>query len=144
MVATAAIAPLFPVSSPQPNSRGKTGGGIKGVPSSVDVHRIKTKSVNRGMQVKANAQALQRLVEREGDVVQVDTWVASSGKHGMHHDWLLRDSKADEILTRASRITIVDVAESLAPYNIYIAFNHCLVGLYTRSLEQVQLNSQDW
>nr|GEV56137.1 chloroplast acyl-acylcarrier protein thioesterase B [Tanacetum cinerariifolium] len=40
---------------------GKTGGGIKGVPSSVDVHGIKTKSVNGGMQVKANAQALQRL-----------------------------------------------------------------------------------
>ncbi|GKB87466.1 reverse transcriptase domain-containing protein [Tanacetum coccineum] len=38
-----------------------------------------------------------------GDVVQVDTWVASSGKHGMRHDWLLRDSKVGEILTRASR-----------------------------------------
>nr|GEX01338.1 acyl-ACP thioesterase [Tanacetum cinerariifolium] len=89
MVATAAIASLFLVSSPQPNSGGKTGGGIKGVPSSVDVHGIKRKSVNGGMQVKENAQALY--------------WVASSGKHGMHRDWLLRDSKAREILTRASR-----------------------------------------
>nr|GEX15564.1 acyl-ACP thioesterase [Tanacetum cinerariifolium] len=61
MVAIAAIASLFPVSSPQTNSRGKTGGGIKGVPSSVDVHGIKTKSVNGGIQAKANAQALQRL-----------------------------------------------------------------------------------
>ena len=38
-----------------------------------------------------------------GDVVQVDTWVAPSGKHGMRRDWLLRDSKTGEILTRASR-----------------------------------------
>uniref|UniRef100_A0A6L2LKL4 Acyl-[acyl-carrier-protein] hydrolase n=1 Tax=Tanacetum cinerariifolium TaxID=118510 RepID=A0A6L2LKL4_TANCI len=97
MVATTVIASLFLVSSPQPNSGGKTGGGIKGVPSSVDVHQIKTKFVNGGMQVKENAQALQR-----GDVVQVDTCVSSYGKHGMHRDWILRDSKAGEILTRAS------------------------------------------
>nr|GEU56720.1 acyl-ACP thioesterase [Tanacetum cinerariifolium] len=60
MVATAATASLLLVSSLQPNTGGKTGGGIKGVPSSVDVRRIKTKSVNGGMQIKANAHALQR------------------------------------------------------------------------------------
>lgn len=251
MVATAATASLFPVSSPQPNSGGKTGGSIKGVPSSVDVRGIKSKSVNGGMQVKANAQApaevngtrvrsvngvktddsfashaprtfinqlpdwsmllaaittiflaaekqwmmlewktkrpdmladldpfglgrivqdglvfrqnfsirsyeigadrtasietlmnhlqetalnhvkcagllgdgfgstpemskknlfwvvtkMQVMIDRYptwGDVVQVDTWVAPSGKHGMRRDWLLRDSKTGEILTRAS------------------------------------------
>ncbi|XP_076950736.1 palmitoyl-acyl carrier protein thioesterase, chloroplastic-like [Bidens hawaiensis] len=37
-----------------------------------------------------------------GDVVQVDTWVAQSGKNGMRRDWLLRDCKSGEILTRAS------------------------------------------
>ncbi|KAD5317724.1 hypothetical protein R6Q59_033053 [Mikania micrantha] len=37
-----------------------------------------------------------------GDVVQVDTWVASSGKNGMRRDWLLRDCKTGEILTKAS------------------------------------------
>ncbi|KAI3513769.1 hypothetical protein L1887_11916 [Cichorium endivia] len=37
-----------------------------------------------------------------GDVVQVDTWVARSGKNGMRRDWLLRDCKTGEILTRAS------------------------------------------
>lgn len=36
-----------------------------------------------------------------GDVVQVDTWVAPSGKNGMRRDWLLRDNTG-EILTRAS------------------------------------------
>lgn len=38
-----------------------------------------------------------------GDVVQVETWVSASGKNGMRRDWLLRDSKTGEILTRASR-----------------------------------------
>ncbi|KAL8149261.1 hypothetical protein AgCh_006314 [Apium graveolens] len=37
-----------------------------------------------------------------GDVVQVDTWVAPSGKNGMRRDWLLRDYNTGEILTRAS------------------------------------------
>ncbi|WOG92605.1 hypothetical protein DCAR_0311878 [Daucus carota subsp. sativus] len=37
-----------------------------------------------------------------GDVVQVDTWVAPSGKNGMRRDWLLRDYNTGEILTRAT------------------------------------------
>lgn len=37
-----------------------------------------------------------------GDVVQVDTWVAASGKNGMRRDWMIRDCKTGEILTRAS------------------------------------------
>lgn len=38
-----------------------------------------------------------------GDVVQVDTWVCASGKNGMRRDWLVRDCKTGETLTRASR-----------------------------------------
>lgn len=38
-----------------------------------------------------------------GDVVQVDTWVSASGKNGMRRDWLVRDCKTGQILTRASR-----------------------------------------
>ncbi|XP_071737239.1 palmitoyl-acyl carrier protein thioesterase, chloroplastic-like [Rutidosis leptorrhynchoides] len=48
---------------------------------------------------------MQVLVERYptwGDVVQVDTWVAPSGKNGMRRDWLICDCKTGEILTRAS------------------------------------------
>ncbi|XP_071697500.1 palmitoyl-acyl carrier protein thioesterase, chloroplastic-like [Rutidosis leptorrhynchoides] len=252
MVATAATASLFPVSSPKPNSGSKTSGNLGGGPCSVDVRGIKSKDVNSGfMQVKANAQApadvngsrvrvmngvktddnlnsnaprtfinqlpdwsmllaaittiflaaekqwmmlewktkrpdmladldpfglgrivqdglvfrqnfsirsyeigadriasietlmnhlqetalnhvksaglmgdgfgstpemakrnliwvvtkMQVIVDRYptwGDVVQVDTWVAPSGKHGMRRDWLLRDYKTGEVLTRAS------------------------------------------
>lgn len=39
-----------------------------------------------------------------GDVVQVDTWVAASGKNGMRRDWILRDYNTGEVLTRASRL----------------------------------------
>ncbi|XP_061336717.1 palmitoyl-acyl carrier protein thioesterase, chloroplastic-like [Gastrolobium bilobum] len=42
-----------------------------------------------------------------GDVVQVDTWVSESGKNGMRRDWLLRDIKTDEILTRASSVWVM-------------------------------------
>ncbi|KAI3768990.1 hypothetical protein L6452_00086 [Arctium lappa] len=61
MVATAS---LFPVSSPQPDFGAKNsvnhGGGL----GTVDVRGIKTKSgSSRSLQVKANAQALQRIVD---------------------------------------------------------------------------------
>nr|XP_043620400.1 palmitoyl-acyl carrier protein thioesterase, chloroplastic-like [Erigeron canadensis]XP_043620402.1 palmitoyl-acyl carrier protein thioesterase, chloroplastic-like [Erigeron canadensis] len=48
---------------------------------------------------------MQVIIERYptwGDVVQVDTWSARSGKHGMRRDWLLRNCKTGEVLTRAS------------------------------------------
>lgn len=42
-----------------------------------------------------------------GDVVQVDTWVSSSGKNGMRRDWLLRDCSTGEVLTRASSVWVM-------------------------------------
>ncbi|KAI5680620.1 hypothetical protein M9H77_01847 [Catharanthus roseus] len=53
---------------------------------------------------------MQVLVDRYptwGDVVQVDTWVAASGKNGMRRDWLVRDSQTGEILTRATSIWVM-------------------------------------
>ncbi|KAM0037134.1 putative oleoyl-[acyl-carrier-protein] hydrolase [Helianthus debilis subsp. tardiflorus] len=57
---------------------------------------------------------MQVLVDRYptwGDVVQVDTWVAASGKNGMRRDWLIRDCKTGEILTRASRLFDTDIGK---------------------------------
>ncbi|CAA0808797.1 Palmitoyl-acyl carrier protein thioesterase-chloroplastic [Striga hermonthica] len=53
---------------------------------------------------------MQVLVDRYptwGDVVQVDTWVAASGKNGMRRDWLVRDSRTGDILTRASSLWVM-------------------------------------
>ncbi|KAJ9168406.1 hypothetical protein P3X46_019934 [Hevea brasiliensis] len=53
---------------------------------------------------------MQVLVDRYptwGDVVQVDTWVSASGKNGMRRDWLVRDSKTGETLTRASSVWVM-------------------------------------
>ncbi|KAG4390629.1 hypothetical protein AAZX31_05G012000 [Glycine max] len=53
---------------------------------------------------------MQVVVERYptwGDIVQVDTWVSGSGKNGMRRDWLLRDCKTGEILTRASSVWVM-------------------------------------
>ncbi|KAH9570165.1 hypothetical protein CY35_02G027000 [Sphagnum magellanicum] len=37
-----------------------------------------------------------------GDVVEVDTWVAASGKNGMRRDWLVRNYKTGQIISRAT------------------------------------------
>ncbi|XP_058727623.1 palmitoyl-acyl carrier protein thioesterase, chloroplastic-like [Vicia villosa] len=42
-----------------------------------------------------------------GDVVQVDTWVSASGKNGMRRDWLVRDTKTGEVMTRASSVWVM-------------------------------------
>ncbi|KAA8535014.1 hypothetical protein F0562_030017 [Nyssa sinensis] len=64
-----------------------------------------------------------------GDVVQVDTQVAQSGKNGMRRDWLVRDYKTGDILTRASSVWVMmnketrrlskmpdEVREEIGPY----------------------------
>ncbi|XP_071910952.1 palmitoyl-acyl carrier protein thioesterase, chloroplastic isoform X2 [Coffea arabica] len=53
---------------------------------------------------------MQVLVDRYptwGDVVQVDTWVAASGKNGMRRDWLVRDCKTGDVITRASSLWVM-------------------------------------
>ncbi|CAL5443126.1 unnamed protein product [Camellia sinensis] len=42
-----------------------------------------------------------------GDVVQVDTWVVASGKNGMRCDWLVRDGRTGDILTRAFSVWVM-------------------------------------
>jgi len=42
-----------------------------------------------------------------GDVVQVDTWVAPSGKNGVRRDWVVRDWKTGGVLTRASSVLVM-------------------------------------
>ncbi|XP_028099958.1 oleoyl-acyl carrier protein thioesterase 2, chloroplastic-like isoform X2 [Camellia sinensis] len=39
-----------------------------------------------------------------GNVVQVNSWVATSGKNGMWGDWIVHDCKTGDILTRASSV----------------------------------------
>ncbi|CAL5400341.1 unnamed protein product [Camellia sinensis] len=42
-----------------------------------------------------------------GDVVQVNSWVAASGKNGMRRDWIVHDCKTGDILTRASSVWVM-------------------------------------
>ncbi|PKA63436.1 Palmitoyl-acyl carrier protein thioesterase, chloroplastic [Apostasia shenzhenica] len=53
---------------------------------------------------------MQVLVEKYpswGDVVQVDTWVGSSGKNGMRRDWHVIDCKTGETLVRAKSVWVL-------------------------------------
>jgi fatty acyl-ACP thioesterase B len=38
-----------------------------------------------------------------GDVVEIDTWVASSGKNGMRRDWIIRDRNTKNMIAGATR-----------------------------------------
>lgn len=38
-----------------------------------------------------------------GDVVEIDTWVDATGKNGMRRDWIIRDYRTQEIITKATR-----------------------------------------
>lgn len=38
-----------------------------------------------------------------GDVVEIDTWVDASGKNAMRRDWIIRDYRTQDIITRATR-----------------------------------------
>ncbi|KAH9317576.1 hypothetical protein KI387_019345, partial [Taxus chinensis] len=47
-----------------------------------------------------------------GDVVEIDTWIASSGKNGMRRDWLVRDCKTGCTLARATSTWVMMNKES--------------------------------
>ncbi|XP_040985653.1 palmitoyl-acyl carrier protein thioesterase, chloroplastic-like [Juglans microcarpa x Juglans regia] len=42
-----------------------------------------------------------------GDVVEIDTWVDATGKNGMRRDWIIRDYKTQEIITRATSTWVI-------------------------------------
>lgn len=37
-----------------------------------------------------------------GEVLEIETWVGSSGKNGMRRDWLIRGRSSGEVLVRAT------------------------------------------
>ncbi|CAN6456296.1 unnamed protein product [Victoria cruziana] len=42
-----------------------------------------------------------------GDIVEVDTWVGSSGKNGMRRDWCVRDCNTRETVARATSVWVM-------------------------------------
>ncbi|PIN23592.1 Oleoyl-[acyl-carrier-protein] hydrolase [Handroanthus impetiginosus] len=42
-----------------------------------------------------------------GDVVEIDTWVDAAGKNGMRRDWIIRDYKTQDIITRATSTWVI-------------------------------------
>ncbi|KAF3779575.1 Palmitoyl-acyl carrier protein thioesterase [Nymphaea thermarum] len=42
-----------------------------------------------------------------GDIVEVDTWVGSSGKNGMRRDWCVRDCNTGETVARATSVWVM-------------------------------------
>ncbi|KNA17160.1 hypothetical protein SOVF_082660, partial [Spinacia oleracea] len=42
-----------------------------------------------------------------GDVVEIDTWVDAAGKNGMRRDWIIRDYRTQDIITRATSTWVI-------------------------------------
>ncbi|XP_068651579.1 palmitoyl-acyl carrier protein thioesterase, chloroplastic-like [Aristolochia californica] len=42
-----------------------------------------------------------------GDVVEIDTWVAPHGKHGLRRDWVIRDYNTHQIITKATSTWVI-------------------------------------
>ncbi|KAL9422560.1 hypothetical protein AB3S75_034770 [Citrus x aurantiifolia] len=42
-----------------------------------------------------------------GDVVEIDTWVDASGKNAMRRDWIIRDYRTQDIITRATSTWVI-------------------------------------
>eukprot|EP01018_Ginkgo_biloba_P012087 Gb_21293 [translate_table: standard] len=83
-----------------------------------------------------------------GDVVEIDTWVASLGKNSMRRDWLLRDYKTGQILTRATSTWVMmnretrrlskfpdAVKEEIFPY--YLERSVIAQDEYTKKLDKL-------
>lgn len=59
-----------------------------------------------------------------GDVVEIETWVNAAGKNGMRRDWIIRDYKTHNIITRATRYIIYMYV--CVYISIYIELIHAL------------------
>ncbi|CAA3031751.1 palmitoyl-acyl carrier thioesterase, chloroplastic [Olea europaea subsp. europaea] len=77
-----------------------------------------------------------------GDVVQVDTWVAASGKNGMRRDWLVRDSNTGDILTRASSLWVMMNKETRRLAKIPDEVREEIGGYFVDSLPVVDEDSR--
>lgn len=45
-----------------------------------------------------------------GDIIEIDTWVDAAGKNGMRRDWIIRDFKTQQVITRATRLHISNIS----------------------------------
>lgn len=76
-----------------------------------------------------------------GDVVEIDTWVAASGKNGMRRDWMIRDCSTGKIITRATRWMNLSLRqELLLPqffFSWYTCSNWVMMNRETRKLSKL-------
>uniref|UniRef100_A0A7N0UJA2 Acyl-[acyl-carrier-protein] hydrolase n=1 Tax=Kalanchoe fedtschenkoi TaxID=63787 RepID=A0A7N0UJA2_KALFE len=42
-----------------------------------------------------------------GDIIEIDTWVDAAGKNGMRRDWIIRDFKTQQVITRATSTWVI-------------------------------------
>ncbi|CAM8926074.1 unnamed protein product [Rhodiola kirilowii] len=42
-----------------------------------------------------------------GDIIEIDTWVDAAGKNGMRRDWIIRDYKTQQVITRATSTWVI-------------------------------------
>ncbi|KAM0924402.1 hypothetical protein ACQ4PT_004900 [Festuca glaucescens] len=84
-----------------------------------------------------------------GDVVEIDTWVASSGKNGMRRDWIIRDCRTKKMIARATNNWVMmnretrrlsKIPEESVPLNVLVEYHLTSMTLdYRHECRQSQL-----
>ncbi|THF97555.1 hypothetical protein TEA_023557 [Camellia sinensis var. sinensis] len=80
---------------------------------------------------------------KEGNVVQVNSWVATSGKNGMWGDWIVHDCKTGDILTRASRLSKIP-DEVRVEIGLYFVDSPPVLDEDSRKLPKLNENTIDY
>ncbi|KAG1330949.1 hypothetical protein COCNU_02G009170 [Cocos nucifera] len=70
----------------------------------ISLHNQYNESIlqNVNFTVAMSVKDVGKMAYDRGDVVEIDTWVAASGKNGMRRDWIIRDYNTKKIIARAT------------------------------------------
>ncbi|XP_050221328.1 palmitoyl-acyl carrier protein thioesterase, chloroplastic-like [Mercurialis annua] len=76
-----------------------------------------------------------------GDVVEIETWVDAAGKNGMRRDWIIRDYKTKEIITKATSTWVIMNRETRKLSKIPEQVRQELVPFYTSRIAITKENN---
>lgn len=90
-----------------------------------------------------------------GDVIEVESWIAESGKNGKRRDWLVRDCSTGQIITRATSVWVTmnketrklskmpeEVREELRP--VFVEWRPCVLDADIARVPKLDADEADY